>query len=70
LSVSEQKGVNTATFITCSRIIAGTKTFFLKKCSLWDLMLVMILSVVRMQMLVHQLAVPVHMLVNQVCGRQ
>jgi hypothetical protein len=52
------------------RIIADTKTLFFKKCSLWDLMLVMILSVVRMQMLVHQLAVPMHMLVNQVCGRQ
>jgi hypothetical protein len=35
------------------RIIADTKTLFFKKCSLWDLMLVMILSVVRMQMLVH-----------------
>jgi type IV secretory pathway VirB3-like protein len=51
------------------RIIADTKTFFLKN-AVWDLMLVMILSVVRMQMLVHKLAVPVHMLVNQVCGRQ
>jgi hypothetical protein len=62
--------VNTAHVYSVFSTIANSKTLVFKKWSFWDLLLVMILSVVRMQMLVHKLAVPVHMLVNQVCGRQ